>query len=158
MRIAIHTAVILRGEVSGVMNHSVCQRCAGRDGAKPAYLGLPREGPGKRLVHQGRPVRSCSYSIFELSVNTISGAPSFVRSLRKGWETTDILRNCKHPGRKRSSASANKYQQPLGAPSGRPPGTTSLFLWLGWGSTKTVFICRISNEKLAVPRALLRCE
>src|ERR1017187_1473327 len=98
------------------------------------------------------------YSIFELSVNTISGAPSFVRSLRKGWETTDILRNCKHPGRKRSSASANKYQQPLGAPSGRPPGTTSLFLWLGWGSTKTVFICRISNEKLAVPRALLRCE
>src|ERR1035438_3236486 len=100
MRLAIHTAVILRGEVSGVMNHSVCQRCAGRDGAKPAYLGLPREGPGKRLVHQGRPVRSCSYSIFELSVNTISGAPSFVRSLRKGWETTDILRNCKHTDRK----------------------------------------------------------
>ena len=42
------------------------------------------------------------HSIFELSVNTTSGAPSFVRSLRKGWETTDIHRNCKHPGRKRS--------------------------------------------------------
>jgi hypothetical protein len=40
-------------------------------------------------------------------------------------------------------ASANKYQQPLGAPSGRPLGTTSLFLWLGWGCTKAVFICRI---------------
>src|ERR1035441_1468969 len=82
-------------------------------------------------------------SIFELSVNTTSGAPSFVRSLRKGWETTDIHRNCRHPGRKRTIASANKYQQPSGAPSGRPLGTTSLFLWLGWGSTKTVFICRI---------------
>src|ERR1017187_6273060 len=42
------------------------------------------------------------YSIFELSVNTTSGAPSFVRSLRKGWETTDIHRNCKHPGRELS--------------------------------------------------------
>src|ERR1035437_1098649 len=48
--------------------------------------------------------RACvCYSIFELSDNTTSGAPSFVRSLRKGWETTDIHRNCKHPGRKRSS-------------------------------------------------------
>jgi aminopeptidase len=26
-----------------------------------------------------------------------------VRSLRKGWETTDIHRNCKHPGRKRTN-------------------------------------------------------
>jgi hypothetical protein len=43
------------------------------------------------------------YSILELSVNTTSGAQSFVRPLRKGWETTDIHRNCKHPGRKRSS-------------------------------------------------------
>ena len=46
---------------------------------------------------------NCVYSIFELTVNTTSGAPSFVRSLRKGWETTDIHRNCKHPGRKRSN-------------------------------------------------------
>src|ERR1017187_1861312 len=47
------------------------------------------------------------YSIFELSVNTTSGAPSFVRSLRKGWETTDIHRNCQHPGRKRSRSLTN---------------------------------------------------
>jgi|ERR1019366_5275294 hypothetical protein len=59
----------------------------------------------------------CVYSIFELSVNTTSGAPSIPRPLRNGWETTDIHRNCKHHGRKRSIASANKYQQPLGAPS-----------------------------------------
>src|ERR1035437_5438523 len=57
-------------------------------------------------------------SIFELSVNTTSGAPSFVRSLRKGWETTDIHRNCKHPGRKRSKALRARLLPAL-APSGR---------------------------------------
>src|SRR5664280_1647880 len=62
-------------------------------------------------------------SIYELSVNTTSGAPSFVRSLRKGWETTDFHRNCKHTGRRRSkalysspSAPANPSQEPR-APS-----------------------------------------
>src|ERR1035437_10946881 len=63
------------------------------------------------------------YSIFELSVNTTSGAPSFVRSLRKGWESTDIHRNCQHPGRKRS----RDLSQMLRAPSLR------LFPWQGAG-------------------------
>ena len=50
------------------------------------------------------------YSIFELSVNTTSGAPSFVRSMRKGWETTDIHRNWKRPGRERSSMASSRQR------------------------------------------------
>src|ERR1035438_7212335 len=62
--------------------------------------GLGRGCAASRFKH-----REETYSIFELSVNTTSGAPSFVRSLRRGWETADIHRNWKHPGRKRFSGS-----------------------------------------------------
>src|ERR1035438_6925488 len=48
------------------------------------------------------------YSIFELSVNTTSGAPSFVPSLRKGRETTDIHRNCNNPAESASNPSMAK--------------------------------------------------
>src|ERR1035438_9518278 len=54
------------------------------------------------------------YSIFELSVNTTSGAPSFVRSLRKGRETPGV------PGGMREKETPGQnWGGPGGAP--RPP-------------------------------------
>src|ERR1035437_1657436 len=68
-------------------------------------MGFERARPGYPLGRRAENAKVLIglHGIFELSVNTTSGAPSFVRSLRKGWETTDIHRNCKHPGRKRFS-------------------------------------------------------
>src|ERR1035437_1986376 len=67
-------------------------------------MGFERARPGYPLGRRAENAKVLIglHGIFELSVNTTSGAPSFVRSLRKGWETTDIHRTCKHPGRKRS--------------------------------------------------------
>src|ERR1039458_5936037 len=43
-----------------------------------------------------------NYSIFDSSINRNSGAPSFPRSLRKGWETTEAHLDRKDSGRKRA--------------------------------------------------------
>src|ERR1019366_5026140 len=56
-----------------------------------------------------------NYSIFDSSINTTSGAPSFVRSLRKGWETTEAHLDRKDSGRKRASSIIRREPQRLHA-------------------------------------------
>src|ERR1019366_3346249 len=53
-----------------------------------------------------------NYSIFDSSINRNSGAPSFPRSLRKGWETTEAHLDRKDSGRKRFSPRRNPFWEP----------------------------------------------
>src|ERR1035438_9457050 len=50
----------------------------------------PHASPAPQAPKRSLNVLASFYSIFELSVNTTSGAPSIPRPLRNGWESADI--------------------------------------------------------------------